>query len=108
MNEMIPHPCHQRPWENRMPLAESLRQPLDRFADHHGLMQHGGLSLEVAEERLLGHALDKALDQASGIGNIEEGGIIAGHRLPRQSRQSPGLCSEWPHGVPSWDSVPRR
>jgi hypothetical protein len=30
-----------------MPLAESLRQSLDRFADHHDLMQHGGLRLEA-------------------------------------------------------------
>src|SRR6266542_4750299 len=106
MNEMIPHPCHQRPWDDRMPPAKSLGEPLDRLANHRDLVEHGGLSLEVAEESLLGHPLDKGLDQAGGIGNIEECGIIAGHHLPRQSRQSPGPCSEWPHGAPNWDSVP--
>jgi hypothetical protein len=38
--------------------AKSLREPLDRFADHWDLVEHGGLSLEVAEKRLLGHAVD--------------------------------------------------
>jgi hypothetical protein len=43
-------------------------KPLDRLADHHDLVEHGRLRLEVAEESLLRHALDKGLDQAGGVG----------------------------------------
>lgn len=60
-----------------MPLAKSLGQPLDCLADHSNLVEHSGLSLEVAEESFLRHALDKGLDQAGGVGNIEECSIIA-------------------------------